>query len=50
MSYGPNYRIAESFSQVEGSSAVAGTCDITDDCDTSVIYDSNSYLKHHNKW
>ena len=34
MPYGPNHGTAESSSQVEGGSAVAGTCDITDDYDT----------------
>jgi len=34
--HGPNHRIAESFSQVEGGSAVAGTCDtlVIHDCDS----------------
>jgi len=36
MPHGPNHRTIESFSLVEGSSAVAG------DCDTLVIYDSDS--------
>ena len=34
MPYGPNHGTAESSSQVEGGSAVAGTCDITGDYDT----------------
>ena len=40
--HGPNYGTAESFSLVEGGSAVAGTCDMTGDCDTLVIHNSNS--------
>ena len=36
MPYGPNHGIAELSSQIEGSSTVAGTCDIL------VIYDSDS--------
>jgi len=34
MPYGPNYGTAELFSQVEGGSAIAGTCDMTGDCDS----------------
>ena len=40
--HGPNHGTAESFSQVEGSSAVAGTCDMTDDCDSSVTHDHDT--------
>jgi len=42
MSYGLNHRTAESFSQVEGNSAVVGTYDVTGDSDTLVICDSDS--------
>jgi len=42
MPHGPNHGIAESSSQVEGGSAVAGTCDMTGDYDTLVIRDSDS--------
>jgi len=42
MSHSPNHETAESFSEIEGSSAVAGTCDMTGDCDTLVIYNSDS--------
>ena len=42
MPHGPNYRRAESSSLVEGSSAVAGTCDMMDNCNTLVIHDSDS--------
>ena len=42
MLYGPNHGTAESFSLVESSSAVADTCDVTGDCDTLVIRDSDS--------
>jgi len=42
MPYGPNHRTAESSSEIEGSSAVAGTCHVTDECDTLVIHDSDS--------
>jgi len=34
--------MAESFSLVEGGSAVAGTCDVTGDSDTLVIHNSDS--------
>ena len=40
--HGPNHGIAESSSLVEGGSAVADTCDVTGDCDTLVIHDSDS--------
>jgi len=42
MPHGPNHRTAESFSLVKDGSTVAGTCDMTDDCDTLVIHDSDS--------
>jgi len=42
MPHGPNHGIAESSFQVEGSSAVAGTCDVRGDYDTLVIRDSDS--------
>jgi len=34
MPHGPNHRTAESSSEIEGGSAVAGTCDVTGDCDS----------------
>ena len=34
MPHGPNHGTAESSSEIEGSSAVAGTCDVTCDSDT----------------
>jgi len=37
MSHGPNHRMAESSSLIEGGSAVAGTCDVTGNSDTLVI-------------
>ena len=40
--HGLNHRTAESSSLAEGGSAVAGTYDITGDCDTLVIHDSDS--------
>jgi len=45
MPHGPNYRIAESSSQVEGGGVVAGICDVTGDCDTLVICDCDSLLQ-----
>ena len=42
MPHGPNHGTAESSSLVEGGSVVAGTCDVTDDCDTLVIRDYDS--------
>jgi len=42
MPHGPNHETAELSSQVEGGSAVAGTYDMTGNCDTLVIYDYNS--------
>jgi len=33
MPHSPNYGTAESSSQVEGGSVVAGTCDMTGNCD-----------------
>jgi len=42
MPHGLNHGTAESSSQVEGGSAVAGTCDMTGDCDILVIHDSDS--------
>jgi len=42
MPHGPNHGTAESSSEIEGGSAVAGTCDITGDYNTLVIYDSDS--------
>jgi len=42
MPHGPNHGTAESSSQIEGGSAVAGTCDMTGDCDTLVIRDGDS--------
>jgi len=46
ISHSPNHGTAESFSQVEGGSAVAGTCDVTGDCDTLVIHNSDSSVTH----
>jgi len=40
--HGPNHGTAESSSLVEGGSAVAGTCDMTDDSDSSVTHDHDS--------
>jgi len=40
MPHSPNHRTAESSSEIEGGSAVAGTCDMTGDCDILVIHDS----------
>jgi len=34
MPHGPNHGTAESSSEIEGGSAVAGTCDVTGDCDS----------------
>ena len=42
MPHGPNYGTAESSSLVEGGCAVTDTCDVTGDCDTLVIHDSDS--------
>jgi len=42
MPHGPNHGTAESSSLVESGSAVAGTCDMTGDYNTSVIHNSNS--------
>ena len=42
MPHSPNHGMAESSSLVKGGSAVAGTCDMTGDCDTLVIHDCNS--------
>jgi len=42
MPHGPIHRAAESSSQVESSSVVAGTCDMTGDYDILVICDHNS--------
>jgi len=42
MPHGPNHGTAESSFQVESGSAVAGTCDVTDNSDTLVICDSDS--------
>jgi len=42
MPHGPIHRTAESSSQVESSSAVAGTCDMTGDYDILVIRNHNS--------
>ena len=42
MPHGPNYGTAESSSLVEGGYAVTDTCDVTGDCDTLVIHDSDS--------
>ena len=38
--HGPNHGTAESSSEIKGGSAVAGTYDVTGDCDTLVIRDS----------
>jgi len=40
MPYGPNHGTAESSSEIESGSAVAGTCDVTGDYNTLVIRDS----------
>jgi len=37
MPHGPNHGTAESSSEIEGSSAVAGTCDVTCDSDTFLV-------------
>jgi len=37
MPHGPNYKTVESFFQVEGGSAVAGTCDILVICDSDSL-------------
>ena len=42
MPHGLNHGTAESSSEIEGGSAVAGTCDVTDDCDTLVTRDRDS--------
>ena len=42
MPHGPNHGTAESSSEIEGGSAVAGICDMTYDYDILVIYDSDS--------
>jgi len=42
MPHGPNYGMAESSSEIESGSAVAGTCDVTGDYDTLVIHDRDS--------
>jgi len=42
MPHGPNHGTAKSSSLVEGGSAVAGTCDVTGDCNTLVICDCDS--------
>jgi len=42
MSHGPNHGTAELSSQVEGGSAMAGTCDATHEYDILVIHDSNN--------
>jgi len=44
--HGPNHGTAESSSQIEGGSAVAGTCDVTGDSDTLVICDSDNTVTH----
>ena len=46
MPHGPNHGTAESFSQVEGSSTVADTCDVTGDSDTLVICDTDGSVTH----
>jgi len=40
--HGPNHGTAKSSSEIEGGSAVAGTCDVTGDRDTLVIRDSDN--------
>jgi len=42
--HGPNHGTAESSSEIEGGSAVAGTCDVTGDCDTLVIRDCDNLI------
>ena len=44
MPHGPNYGTAESSSEIEGGSAVAGTCDVTGDSDTLVIRDCDNLI------
>jgi len=44
MPHGPNHGTAESSSEIEGGSAVAGTCDMTGDCDTLVTYDCDNLV------
>jgi len=46
MPHGPNHGTAESFSQVEGGSTVADTCDVTGDSDTLVICDTDGSVTH----
>ena len=46
MPHGPNHGTAESSSEIEGGSAVAGTCDVTGDCDTLVIHDCDNSVTH----
>jgi len=46
MSYGPNHGTAESSSETEGGSAVAGMCDVTSDCDTLVISDCDNLVTY----
>jgi len=46
MPHGPNHGTAELSSEIEGGSAVAGTCDVTGDCDTLVICDCDNLVIH----
>ena len=42
--HGPNHGTAESFSEIEGGSAVADICDVTGDGDTLVIHDCDNLV------
>ena len=42
MPHGPNHGTAKSSSEIKGGSAMAGTCDVTGDCDTLVIHNCDS--------
>jgi len=42
--HGPNHGTAESSSEIEGGSAVAGTYDMTGNCDTLVTHDCDNLV------
>ena len=46
MPHGPNHGTAKSSSEIEGGSAMAGTCDVIGDCDTLVTYDCDNLVTH----
>jgi len=46
MPHGPNHGTAESSSEIEGGSAVAGTCDVTGDYDTLVTCECDNLVTH----